>query len=87
MITILRKRANNPARSGKRLFSIVNVHGSIVEVVLETTEVVVVTLVVVVVDTDEVVDLTVVVVVGCTEVVVVGSIVVVVEDGSNKAVG
>ena len=43
MITIRRNRANNPARSGKRLFSIVKVHSdSIVVVVLETEDVVVV---------------------------------------------
>ena len=63
MITIRRNRANNPARSGKRLFSIVNVHGSIVVVVLETEDVVVVSaLVVVVVGADVVVDCSVVVV-------------------------
>ena len=79
LITILRSRANNPDRSGGKLFSTVSVHsGSVVLVVLEIAVVVVVAIPAVVVD---VVGLTVVVVVvGRTLVVVVvgGTVVVVV---------
>jgi len=86
MITILRKRANNPARSGRRLFSIVNVHGSMVVVVVVGGTVVVVGWVVVVLAIDVVVAGADVVVVDET-VVVVGSVVVVVEEGVKTSAG